>query len=108
MKIWYEAIIRKYPITKNNIKILFFKLKIFFIKKSVFPSYDMADDIITSLEIIEKLLFPETDFWRNNYLKRQILEISTELPVNFMNYLYVCKTILKIIRFVTDSINWQP
>ena len=28
----------------------------------------MADDIITSLEIIEKLLFPETDFWRNNYL----------------------------------------
>ena len=29
----------------------------------------MADDIITSLEIIEKLLFPETDFWRDNYLK---------------------------------------
>ena len=29
----------------------------------------MADDIITSLEIIEKLLFPETNFWRNNYLK---------------------------------------
>ena len=32
----------------------------------------MADDIITSLEIIEKLLFPETDFWRNNYLKTEI------------------------------------
>ena len=29
----------------------------------------MADDIYTSLEIIEKLLFPQTDFWRNNYLK---------------------------------------
>ena len=29
----------------------------------------MADDIITSLEIIEKLLFPETDFWHDNYLK---------------------------------------
>ena len=28
----------------------------------------MADDIITSLEIIEKLLFPETDFWHGNYL----------------------------------------
>ena len=29
----------------------------------------MADDIITSLEIIEKLLFPETDFWHDNYIK---------------------------------------
>ena len=29
----------------------------------------MADDIIPSLEIIEKLLFPETDFWHDNYLK---------------------------------------
>ena len=28
----------------------------------------MPDDIITSLEIIEKLLFPETDFWHDNYL----------------------------------------
>ena len=34
-----------------------------------FRSVNTADDIITSLEIIEKLLFPETDFWRNNYLK---------------------------------------
>ena len=24
---------------------------------------------ISSLEIIEKLLFPETDFWHDNYLK---------------------------------------
>ena len=32
-----------------------------------FLTYDTADDIITSLEIIEKLLFPETDFWRDNY-----------------------------------------
>ena len=29
----------------------------------------MADDIISRLEIIEKLLFPETDFWHDNYLK---------------------------------------
>ena len=34
-----------------------------------FLTYDTADDIITSLDIIEKFLFPETDFWRNNYLK---------------------------------------
>ena len=35
-----------------------------------FLTYDTADDIITSLEIIEKLLSPENDFWLNNYLKR--------------------------------------
>ena len=34
----------------------------------------MSDDIITSLEIIEKLLFPETDFWRNNYLNARELK----------------------------------
>ena len=34
-----------------------------------FLTYDKADDIITSLEIIEKLLFTEIDFWRNNCLK---------------------------------------
>ena len=34
-----------------------------------FLTYDTADDIIFSLEIIEKLLFPETDFWHDNYLK---------------------------------------
>ena len=33
-----------------------------------FLTYDTADDIIASLEIIEKLFFPETDLWRNNYL----------------------------------------
>ena len=33
-----------------------------------FLTHDMADDIISSLEIIEKLLFPETDFWHDNYL----------------------------------------
>ena len=33
-----------------------------------FLTYDTADDIISSLEIIEKLLFPETDFWHDNYL----------------------------------------
>ena len=36
----------------------------------------MADDIISSLEIIEKLLFPETDFWHDitlNYQNNQIL-----------------------------------
>ena len=35
-----------------------------------FLTYDTADDIITSLKIIEKLLFPETDFWRNKYLNK--------------------------------------
>ena len=40
-----------------------------------FLTYDTADDIITSLEIIEKLLFPETDFWRNNYLNNSEHEI---------------------------------
>ena len=39
------------------------------LKKVSFLTYDTANDIIASLEIIEKLLFPETDFWRNNYLK---------------------------------------
>ena len=70
MKIWYGAIIRKYPITKNIIKILFFIIFEFSLLKRVsLLTYDTADDIITSLEIIEKLLFPETDFWYNNYLK---------------------------------------
>ena len=36
-----------------------------------FLTYDTADDIISSLEIIEKLLFPETDFWHDNYLKKE-------------------------------------
>ena len=63
-------IIRKYPITKNIIKILFFViLKFFLLKRVSFLTYDTADDIITSLEIIEKLLIPETDFWHDNYLK---------------------------------------
>ena len=71
MKIWYGAIIRKYPITKNIIKILFFIiLKFFLLKRVSFLTYGTADDIIISLEITEKLLFPETDFWRNNYLKK--------------------------------------
>ena len=34
-----------------------------------FLTYDTTDDIISSLEIIEKLLFLETDFWHDNYLK---------------------------------------
>ena len=54
----------KNPITKNIIKKLFFVIFNFFLLKKVsFLTYDTADDIITSLEIIEKLLFPETDFW---------------------------------------------
>ena len=58
---------------KNIIKILFFVILKFFLLKSVsFLTYDTADDIITSLEIIEKLLFPETDFWRDNYLKKKV------------------------------------
>ena len=56
-----------YPITKNIIKILFFLIfKFFLLKRVSFLTYDTADDIITSLEIIEKLIFPETDFWRHN------------------------------------------
>ena len=34
-----------------------------------FLTYNTADNIISSLEIIEKLLFLETDFWHDNYLK---------------------------------------
>ena len=37
-----------------------------------FLTYDTADNIISSLEIIEKLLFPETDFWYDNYLKHYL------------------------------------
>ena len=44
-----------------------------------FLTYDTADDIITSLEIIEKLLFPETDFCRNNYLKVRELRHGAHL-----------------------------
>ena len=77
-KNWSEAIIRKYPITKNIIKILFFIISKFFLLKRVsFLTYDTADDIITILEIIEKLLFPETDFWHDNYLKIIIVIISS-------------------------------
>ena len=39
------------------------------LKRVSFLTYDTADDIITSFEIIEKLLFSETDFWHDNYLK---------------------------------------
>ena len=39
----------------------------------------MADDIITSLEIIEKLLFPETDFWRNNNLNLKIKNLFLKM-----------------------------
>ena len=60
-------IVRKNPITKNIIKKLFFV--IFSLKRVSFLTYDTADDIISSLEIIEKLLFPETNFWHDNYLK---------------------------------------
>ena len=42
-----------------------------------FLTHDTADDIITSLEIIEKLLFPETDFWHDNYLKAVLAYVST-------------------------------
>ena len=43
-----------------------------------FLTYDTADDIITSLEIIEKLLFPETNFWCNNYLNSEIYFLTGE------------------------------
>ena len=38
----------------------------------------MADDIITSLEIIEKLLFPETDFCHDNYLKGEKKSVTVK------------------------------
>ena len=39
-----------------------------------FLTYDTADDIITSIEIIEKLVFSETDFWHDNYLKSDVID----------------------------------
>ena len=48
----------------------------FSLKKVSFLTYDTTDDIISSLEIKEKLLFPETDFWHDNYLtRRKIVEV---------------------------------
>ena len=38
----------------------------------------MADDIITSLEIIEKLLFSETGFWHDNYLKAYKVQLRQD------------------------------
>ena len=46
----------------------------------------MADDIITRLEITEKLLFPETDFWRNNYLN-----INSLLKKNYWSQYLFCE-----------------
>ena len=37
-----------------------------------FLIFDAADDIITILEIIEKLIFPETDFWHDTTLGKLI------------------------------------
>ena len=34
----------------------------------------MAGDIISSLEIIEKLLFQRTDFWHDNYLNGSLIK----------------------------------
>ena len=68
--LWSDNKEISYNITKNIIKILFFVIfKFFLLKRVSFLTYDTTDDIITSLEIIEKLIFPETDFWRDNYLK---------------------------------------
>ena len=97
-------IIRKYPITKNIIKILFFVIfKFFLLKRVSLLTYDTADDIITSLEIIEKLLFPETDFWRNNYLKY----ISLDLRIFFLNVLLleVLSKTLKSTTFRKTRLN---
>ena len=54
----------------------------------------MAHDIISSLEIIEKLLFPETDFWLDNYLKT----INEAILPNS------CKSLCKI-RFLFHKIS---
>ena len=42
----------------------------------------MAGDIISSLEIIEKLLFPETDFWHDNYLNKEKLSVILYFIIN--------------------------
>ena len=50
-----------------------------------FLAYDTADDIISSLEIIEKLLFPETDFWHDNYLKGLHFEKNSKISLKWKN-----------------------
>ena len=61
----------------------------------------MADDIITSLEIIEKLLFPETDFWHDNYLKKTQM-IKTRISSQFYNMKIVGS---KLLRSENNSLN---
>ena len=62
-----------------------------------FLTYNTADDIITSLEIIEKLLFPETDFWHDNYLKwkKLFFWIYSQRIMLFSEWLYLVSTSIK-------------
>ena len=61
----------------------------FSLKRVSFLTYDTADVIISSLEIIEKLLFPETHFWHDNYLKEIVLLYSTQsISPRYLLYLF--------------------
>ena len=68
------------------IKIIFRNFKIFSLKRVSFLTYDTADDVISSHEIIEKLIFPETDFWHDNYLKtRPVRLLASKLTSHVKN-----------------------
>ena len=62
----------------------------------------MADDIITSLEIIEKLLFPETDFWRNNYLKD--MNEPVQCTADQINKISFPQDFSIIMHFLTETL----
>ena len=79
-----------------------------------FLTYDTADDIITSLEIIEKLLFPETDFWRNNYLNKLDIWVPHKLnEIQLTKRISICDILLKLNetdpflkRIITGDEKW--
>ena len=62
----------------------------------------MADDIITSLEIIEKLLFPETDFWRDKYLKCLSTHVCEMLSFSAISRVVICRFFF-IVAFILSS-----
>ena len=69
-----------------------------------FLTYDTADDIISNLEIIEKLLFPEADFWHDNYLKgepglgRRNLHDISQFFKNWKSYELIQKLFSCVIK----------
>ena len=68
-----------------------------------FLTYDTADEIISSLEIIEKLLFPETDFWHDNYLNSHWIFNKTGY---FVDCLITGKS-LKLVYNTQNQLNQQ-